>query len=104
MAGAMSSKQSVKSAGGIYAGQYAISEYAAATISVVTQQAKASSDSFSYQSKLSDALNFQNQSYSGVNLDEEVANMVNFQQAYAASAKVITVLQDMLQTLTDMIR
>lgn len=104
LSAAMSSKVSMASAGGIYAGEYSLSDYAAATISVVTQQAGASQTDYSYQKTLNDSLNFQNSSYSGVNLDEEVAEMVNFQQAYAASAKVMSVLQDMLETLTSMIR
>lgn len=104
LATAMNSKVSMASAGGIYAGDYSLSDYAAATISVVSQQAGASKTDYDYQKTLNESLNFQNSSYSGVNLDEEVAEMVNFQQAYAASAKVMSVLQDMLETLTSMIR
>ncbi|RLK48672.1 flagellar hook-associated protein 1 FlgK [Alkalispirillum mobile] len=36
---------------------------------------------------------------SGVNLDEEAANMLRFQQAYAASAQVISVSNELFQTL-----
>ena len=38
-------------------------------------------------------------SVSGVNLDEEAANMLRWQQAYSASAKVITTADTMFQTL-----
>jgi len=44
-------------------------------------------------------LKTQGESLSGVSLDEEMLNMVKFQQAYNAAARVITVLNDMLDTL-----
>src|SRR5690606_16848707 len=36
---------------------------------------------------------------SGVNLDEEMANMVAFQHAYEASARLLTAVDQMLETL-----
>jgi len=39
------------------------------------------------------------ESLTGVNLDEEMANMVNFQHAFQASARVISVLDEMLDTI-----
>ncbi len=39
------------------------------------------------------------QSVSGVNLDEEAANLVRFQQAYQAAAQVVSVSNDLFQTL-----
>jgi flagellar hook-associated protein 1 FlgK len=41
---------------------------------------------------------------SGVNLDEEAANLVRFQQAYQAAAKVIGVANSLFQTLLDATR
>jgi len=38
---------------------------------------------------------------SGVNLDEEAANLVKFQQAYQAAAKVIAISNSLFQTLLD---
>ncbi|WP_198266418.1 flagellar basal body rod C-terminal domain-containing protein [sulfur-oxidizing endosymbiont of Gigantopelta aegis] len=39
------------------------------------------------------------ESYSGVNLDEEAADLLKYQQAYQASARVISTANDMFQTL-----
>jgi flagellar hook-associated protein 1 FlgK len=39
------------------------------------------------------------QSFSGVNLDEEAANLIKFQQAYQASSKVIQMAQEMFNSL-----
>ena len=40
-----------------------------------------------------------NDQVSGVNLDEEAANMMRYQQAYQAAAQVIRVTQELFQTL-----
>lgn len=39
------------------------------------------------------------QSFSGVNLDEEAANLIKYQQAYQASSKVIQMAQEMFNSL-----
>lgn len=44
------------------------------------------------------------ESVSGVSLDEEMANMIKYQQGYNAAAKVITKTDEMLQTLMGMVR
>jgi flagellar hook-associated protein 1 FlgK len=47
-------------------------------------------------------LNDQRASVSGVSLDEEAANMVQYQNAYAAAAQVVTTINDMLYTVVNM--
>ena len=42
-------------------------------------------------------------SQAGVNTDEEMTNMVEYQKAYEASAKFITTLNSMLETLINMV-
>jgi len=44
------------------------------------------------------------ESISGVNLDEEAANLIRFQQAYQAAAQVITVANSMFDTLLNAVR
>ncbi|MET0282583.1 MAG: flagellar hook-associated protein FlgK [Steroidobacteraceae bacterium] len=41
---------------------------------------------------------------SGVNLDEEAANLIRYQQAYQAAAQLIRVTQDMMDTLFSVVR
>ncbi len=43
-------------------------------------------------------------SVSGVSLDEEMANLVKYQHAYTAAARLITMSDEMLQTLLDSVR
>jgi flagellar hook-associated protein 1 FlgK len=47
-------------------------------------------------------LNDQRASVSGVSLDEEAANMMQYQQAYAASAQVISAINDMMYAVINM--
>jgi flagellar hook-associated protein 1 FlgK len=47
-------------------------------------------------------LNDQRASISGVSLDQEAANMIQYQQAYAASAQVITTVNDMMYAAINM--
>ena len=44
------------------------------------------------------------QSESGVNLDEEAANLMRFQQAYQASARIMTTANEIFDTLFNAIR
>ncbi|MFZ1008604.1 MAG: flagellar hook-associated protein FlgK [Candidatus Sulfotelmatobacter sp.] len=47
-------------------------------------------------------LNDQRSAVSGVSLDEEAANMVRFQDAYSASAQVVTTINDMMYAVIQM--
>ena len=42
-------------------------------------------------------------SQAGVNTDEEMTNMVEYQKAYEASAKFVTAIDSMLETLIHMV-
>ena len=46
-----------------------------------------------------DQFTTQQQAMSGVSLDEEMTNMIKFQQAYSACARVITTMDEMLDAL-----
>lgn len=66
------------------------------TVGLQTNQAQ--SGASAQQTVLSSAQTAQ-QSVAGVNLDEEAANLVRFQQAYAAAAQVIKVADQLFQSL-----
>jgi flagellar hook-associated protein 1 FlgK len=53
----------------------------------------------SNQQVLIDHLTTQQQQVSGVSLDEETTNLIQYQHAYQAAARVISVVDDMLDTL-----
>ena len=47
------------------------------------------------------AINDQRQSVSGVSLDEEMTNLISFQRGYQASARTLTAMDEMLETLIE---
>jgi len=65
-------------------------------IGVVTGQAITSASAFDALAEQSEAWY---ESLSGVNLDEEAANLLRFQQSYSASAQVLAVAQEIFDTL-----
>ena len=69
---------------------------------VGSQASNAATQSSSIQLSLT-ALSNQQGSVSGVSIDEESANLVQFQQAYEAAAKVITTIQSLFDTTINMI-
>lgn len=65
-------------------------------IGVVTSQAKTNGAAFDALAQQSEAWY---ESLSGVNLDEEAANLLRFQQSYAASAQVLSAARSIFETL-----
>jgi flagellar hook-associated protein 1 len=61
------------------------------------QQAKSDASDVSLQQ-----LNDQRGAVSGVSIDEETTNLIRYQHAYAASARVISVVDELTQTLLNM--
>jgi flagellar hook-associated protein 1 FlgK len=59
---------------------------------------------YDYNTLVQDQLAALRDDTSGVSLDEEMANLIMFQQAYNAAAKLITTSDDMLQSLLDSLR
>jgi flagellar hook-associated protein 1 FlgK len=47
------------------------------------------------------SINDQRQSVSGVSLDEEMTNLISFQRGYQASARTLTAMSEMLETLIE---
>ena len=57
---------------------------------------------YEYTNSLADDLDERQQEVSGVNMDEEISNLIKFQHAYEAAAKLITAANNMFQTLLSM--
>ncbi|HEX6832056.1 MAG TPA: flagellar basal body rod C-terminal domain-containing protein, partial [Rudaea sp.] len=66
------------------------------SVGSTAQQAQYAQDA---QSAIDSQLSDQRSSVSGVNLDEEAANMVRFQQAYQAAAQIITIANQTFQSI-----
>jgi flagellar hook-associated protein 1 FlgK len=67
-------------------------------------QASAVSGQLSTQTTLSTQVDASRESVSGVNIDEEMTNMLQFQHAYAAAGKVVSTIQSMMDDLMNMVQ
>jgi flagellar hook-associated protein 1 FlgK len=85
----------------IIGGQSPIDYYSSMVFNVGNATANATAEQ-SASSLALQQLNDQRSSISGVSLDEEAANLVRYQQAYAASAQVITAINTMMLDVIDM--
>ncbi len=79
------------------------SQYAALTAAQAGQSVQEASQSLSYQQAVVAQLQNFRDSLSGVSLDEEMASLIQFQQGYAASARLITTVNQMMQDLVNMV-
>ncbi len=91
--------QSFGAAGNLPAGNMTLGDYAGTFYQdVATQSSTAQTNGTTASDRLTEAQTRQSQ-VSGVNLDQELSNMVVYQQAYSASARIINVVQQLYDTL-----
>lgn len=81
-----------------------LKSFYAAVIGDVGAQANRIDTAVTAQTALLDQAKQARESASGVNLDEEAADLVRYQQAYAASAQVMKAADDLFQTLLGIVR
>ena len=79
--------------------QATFNSYYQSLISGLGVDAQQSQQMVTNQQALVDQLNNRKQSISGVSLDEETTNLMQYQHGYEAAARLVTVLDDMLDTL-----
>jgi flagellar hook-associated protein 1 FlgK len=85
----------------VIAGQTPTDYYSSIVFNVGNDTASASAEQ-SASALVLQQLSDQRASVSGVSLDEQAANMVQYQDAYQASAQVITTINDMMYTVINM--
>jgi flagellar hook-associated protein 1 FlgK len=61
------------------------------------------SDNLTTRSVISTQVDASRESTSGVNIDEEMTNMLQFQHAYSAAGQVVSTIQSMMDTLINMV-
>ncbi|MBI5519531.1 MAG: flagellar hook-associated protein FlgK [Desulfovibrio sp.] len=76
-----------------------LSSYYSGLVSKVGADTAQSKYKYTYTEALASDLDDQQQATSGVNLDEEMTNLIKYQHAYTAAAKLITTADEMMQTL-----
>jgi flagellar hook-associated protein 1 len=96
--GLASVTQGQASAAAALSGGTADADYASFVDNVGTAAQTASNSATTAQA-LTTAVQNQRQSVSGVSLDEEMTNLITFQQGYEASAKMLSTMNSVIQTL-----
>ncbi|MBC7339114.1 MAG: flagellar hook-associated protein FlgK [Firmicutes bacterium] len=81
--------------------QGTIDDFFRSVIGTIGVQAREAVRLSENQSALLQQMEHQRQSAMGVSLDEEVTNLIRYQHAYAAAARVITTLDEMLRSLIE---
>lgn len=99
MATAFTASHSFAKAGSMGAMSASFSQYAAEIISRNASQAEANDSAAAFQGTLVDSLKAKSDSVRGVNLDEEMSDLILYEQGYAAAARLISVIQNMFEAL-----
>ena len=76
-----------------------LGEYYATLVTTVGADRRLAKTNSEYHTSLTTDLEDRVTSVTGVNLDEEMSNLIKFQHSYTAAAKLITTADQMLQTL-----
>jgi len=74
-------------------------DYFAVSVGRIGLLGEQSMISLETQNQIMKQLHEMRQSISGVNMDEELSNMIKFQHGYSAAARFITVFNSMLDTI-----
>lgn len=88
-------------AGGLGQTTVVLGTYAGQIIGAAANVANAANTTKTNAQTLLDGYNQRSDSISGVNLDEELANTIIYQNAYSASARIITVVSQLFDTLIE---
>jgi len=83
-------------------GSFTVDEYYNAVVSTIGIKSFSAQAILRQQEGVMLQLNSRRESISGVSIDEEMIKMIKFQQAYNASARMISIVDEMLDTLNRM--
>ncbi|OGW14865.1 MAG: hypothetical protein A3G93_11445 [Nitrospinae bacterium RIFCSPLOWO2_12_FULL_45_22] len=72
-------------------------------VGYVGSKTQEATSNLEHQETIVNQLSNYRESISGVSLDEEMANLILFQQAYDAAAKLVTMADELFQTLLEMV-
>ncbi len=89
-------------AGGLQLTTATLSGYASEILAVNAVAASQAETEMESKIALSQELSYRNQSLSGVNVDEELQNLVIYENAYNATARIVQVVSDLFEVLTNL--
>ncbi len=85
-------------------GSYTFEDFYSSIVSNIGLKAEEMNTSVSHQESVINQLVNRREEVVGVSLDEEMINLIKFQQAFAAAAKIITSVDEMLTTVRNLVR
>ncbi len=95
----MTSSNSFETAGGLNGTNIDMATYSAAILSHAASEADKSETQYETQLSLKDSLELKSNNLRGVNLDEEMSELLLYQQSFAAAARLITTIKAMFDAL-----
>lgn len=104
LAAKFNERLSFAASGGLLAKSATFAEYGHDILALTSAEYNMVQDRLAYETALAQELATRAASKSGVNIDEEMTNLILYQNAYAASARLITVADELYQILTNMAR
>ncbi|MCH8098449.1 MAG: flagellar hook-associated protein FlgK [Proteobacteria bacterium] len=102
LANKFNERLSFAASGGIPQTTTTLSGYGATILSTNANLAANITDDLRFRKIVYQQVLNKTQSASGVNVDEELANLILFQNAYAASARMVTVISEVMKILVEM--
>lgn len=87
-----------------FAAPVSLGDFATAVVAAQAEASTAAEDRLATETALRDRLADRHSAISGVNLDTEMATMLTLQTAYGATARVLTVVQSLLDELMSAVR
>lgn len=99
LANAANAMHAFDARGGLGAGTLSLNDYVAQLSGLQSDLASGAEDERVNRVNVKEEVVARRNDLEGVNLDEELANMMIYQQAYNASARIMTVVEEMFDTL-----
>ena len=103
MAEVFSQTQTFKQSGDMAKSDTTIANYTSTFVGNVASLTNAAQSSFEYQSALTEAISYKEAQTSGIDIDEELSQMIIYQQSYAACAQVFTASREILDILLGLV-
>ncbi|MCW8861722.1 MAG: hypothetical protein OQK53_07695, partial [Rhodospirillales bacterium] len=95
----MTNNNAFDSAGGLSGRTVSFTDYTAAIVAFNSSNAGINESQWKSGKALSESLELKSDGQKGVNLDEEMSTLILYQQAFAASARVISTINSMFDAL-----
>ncbi len=103
MANVFSDSQEFGQAGTLSKTSTTLANYASTFVGNIASEANSSEANLNYQQELTDSISLKEAKLGGVDRDEELAQLIVFQQSYAACAQSFTASKEMLDMLLNML-